>query len=166
MSILSVPWAEPFCCFFSASTSLCLFSKASFSRWALDKNFGFEAAASASRLARTNSSTLSGCDFGFVAQPFLVFFGAFSDGPFSASKPMGGGGGTSSDGGGGTASTGGGGGLGGLCIVSTGGPGTSRSIPFTIGLAMFSSTTQALQYALLDRERPAPRHVRLCRGLG
>lgn len=141
------PLDTPFC----LSTSFWRFSKASFSRCAFDKNFGFDAAASASRFARTSSSTLNGCTLGFVApHPFLAFFGAVRDGPFSSSGGPrgsdGGGGGTSSDGGGGTASTGGGGGLGGLRIVSTGGPGTSRSTAFTIELAIFLSTGALPKY--------------------
>jgi len=122
----------------------------------LDKNFGLDAASSASRFFRTSSSTLSGCDFGFVLHPFFSFFGIVKAGLASSSADSGGGGGTATGGGGGascaggggrkSADGGGGGGggtfslggapLSGLCIGSTGGPGI-RLFPFTI-LAIMS----------------------------
>lgn len=141
----------------SASTSLARFSSASFSRSALDKNFGCDhrerlelvadtqlrdvnrrcdkhtlaAAASASFFFLMSSSTLSGAALGFFVPHPDFFFKGSAGGAGGASG--GGGGGRAASGGGGGApksSGGGGGGDGGRSKESGGGAGGGTEIPF------------------------------------
>jgi hypothetical protein len=106
---------------FAFSTSFARFSNASFSRWALDRNFGFDAASSASLFFL---SAAAGAVFGFFGgaafpQPAFFLFGKVSVSSISAGGGGGGKGNASSDGAGGGGEGGGGGGesAGLLCAI-------------------------------------------------